>query len=500
MSALLSDLLALSLKGTLAAALVALVLAAAGRRLPAALRHGLWLLVFVRLALPVMPASPASLLSLAPSGGTLLPGLTAAPPSSDPAQQRPRPGPAGASAVGSVAPPWIEAASALWFLGLIILTVRRGTASFRLRRHLRRAQPVTDERALRLLSEARRRLGLRRRVALLESPGFRGPVLVGGLRSRIVLPRGMAETLDDDGLRHVLLHELVHVRRLDGATRVTAELVAAAHWFNPFAWYALRRLVAECEAACDAAVLAVLPESQRSAYGRTLLEIAAGPRPDRPPLEAGAPALFHHRDLKRRILMITRYHPISRRAALACALLFASVAALVLTDAPARAGADSGRESAPATAGEPAPGPGETDRARRTMDEIRNAGTALFSWVTDAAAGREWPEAGEEDEAADSFDWTRCPEITREELGELVEGTYIEELPDTDAWGHPLEFCLDRNPTPPDRFLAGIRSPGRDGVFEGDAYESGSFPASELDRDIVWIDGYFITWASRDTE
>lgn len=499
MSALLSDLLALSLKGTLAAAVVALVLASVGRRLPTALRHGLWLLVFVRLALPVMPASPSSLLSLAASDGTVLSGLTAGAPARDLAQGRPHSRPTGASAGESSAPPWVAATGALWFLGLVTLIARRGNASFRLRRHLWRAPPVTDERALRLLAEARGRLGLSRRVALHASPRFRGPALVGGLRPRIVLPRGMAETLDDDGLRHVLLHELVHVRRLDGVTRTLAELVTAVHWFNPLAWYAFRRLLAECEAACDAAVLAVLPEAQRSSYGRTLLDIAARPRPDRTPLESGAPALFHHRDLKWRILMITRYRPVSRITALACTLLFASLAAVILTEAPARAGTDAGPDAAP-TAGEPAADPGEAaDRARQTMDEIRNAGTALFSWVTDAATGREWPEAGAgEDEAAERFDWSRCTEITREELGDLLEGEYIEELPDTDAWGHPLEFCLDRSPTPSDGILAGIRSPGRDGVFEGDVYEPGPFPTSKPDHDIVWIDGYFIAWASHE--
>lgn len=498
MSNFLTGLLTLSLKGALVAALVALVLAAVGRRLPATLRHGLWLLVFVRLVLPVVPASPASLLSLAPADATLLPGLASGPPSTAKPHRSAHSGAAGASPAGSFARPWPVAAGAVWFLGLLVLGVRRGNASLKLRRHLRRAPPVTDERALRVLAEARRSLGLRRRVVLLESPTLRGPALVGALRSRIVLPRGLAEALDDDALRHVLLHELVHVRRLDGATRAVAELVAAAHWFNPLAWYALRRLVAECETACDATVLAHLPASQRARYGRTLIEIAARPRAELRPLEAGIPALFHHRDLKRRILMITRYRPISRRGTLACVLLFAAVTAVTLTEAPASAGPGP-KASADATDSATSD-PARNGRARESMDRIRKAGTALFSWVNDAAAGREWPEPGEEDEAADRFDWSHCPEITREELGELLEGKYIEELPDTDAWGHPLEFCLDRNPTPPDRFLAGIRSPGRDGVFEGDVYETGAFPPDDLDRDVVWIDGYFIAWASREKE
>lgn len=69
MSGFLAGLLALSVKGALVAVVVALVLATGGRRLLAALRHGLWFLVFVRLALPALPASPASLFSRAPAVG-----------------------------------------------------------------------------------------------------------------------------------------------------------------------------------------------------------------------------------------------------------------------------------------------------------------------------------------------------------------------------------------------------------------------------------------------
>ncbi len=78
--------------------------------------------------------------------------------------------------------------------------------------------------------------------------------------------------------------------------------------------------------------------------------------------------------------------------------------------------------------------------------------------------------------------------------------TYIEELPETDGWGHELELCLDRTPTTRERWIAGIRRPGRDGVFDGDSYPVGPFAASDLDRDVVWIDGFFVTWPSTEVE
>jgi hypothetical protein len=39
-----------------------------------------------------------------------------------------------------------------------------------------------------------------------------------------------------------------------------------------------------------------------------------------------------------------------------------------------------------------------------------------------------------------------------------------------------------------------IRSTGRDGTFAGQTYTMGPFLASDYDQDIVWADGFFVTY------
>lgn len=38
------------------------------------------------------------------------------------------------------------------------------------------------------------------------------------------------------------------------------------------------------------------------------------------------------------------------------------------------------------------------------------------------------------------------------------------------------------------------RPPGRDGTYSGDSYKVGPFPPDEHDTDVVWADGYFVSW------
>ncbi len=70
------------------------------------------------------------------------------------------------------------------------------------------------------------------------------------------------------------MHELVHVSRLDWPLRIVARLARTAYWFNPLAWWAVRRLDLEQELACDEEVVAL--GTRPSSYACHLLGIARG--------------------------------------------------------------------------------------------------------------------------------------------------------------------------------------------------------------------------------
>ncbi len=151
--------------------------------------------------------------------------------------------------------------------------------------------------------------------------------------------------------------------------------------------------------------------------------------------------------------------------------------------------ADAGVTKAMATASSLLPSSNANDaRAQRaTVADIRNAGTAMFSWVTDqvgaAAAGQQ------------PVDLAKFPPVSSfAALKELLVPKYIQELPERDGWGHPYEYRLNvKNPTA-GTYVMCIRSPGRDGRFSGLSYAAEAFPRDDYDHDIVWADGYFVQW------
>jgi beta-lactamase regulating signal transducer with metallopeptidase domain len=98
-----------------------------------------------------------------------------------------------------------------------------------------------------------------------------GPALVGLLRPRLCLPSDFEQRFSASEQDLVLAHEQVHLARHDNRWNTLGALLCVLHWFNPFAWAALRRMRADQELACDAAVLRRHPDC-KSAYAQALLE------------------------------------------------------------------------------------------------------------------------------------------------------------------------------------------------------------------------------------
>ena len=104
-------------------------------------------------------------------------------------------------------------------------------------------------------------------------PAGTGPAVLGVWRRRIVLPQDFDTAFDAEERRLMLLHEGVHLRRGDNAWNLLATALLALHWFNPIAWWAWRRLRADQETSCDAAVLRHEAPAALAAYAGALLKV-----------------------------------------------------------------------------------------------------------------------------------------------------------------------------------------------------------------------------------
>ncbi len=148
-------------------------------------------------------------------------------------------------------------AAALIFGGFLLAHLKN-------KRAFRGSLPCEDKEMLGFVKGA----GLRREIRLRISDRILTPVTYGLLRPVIVLPK----TIEKSEEKHILLHELTHIRRFDVLYKLLLAAAVCLNWLNPFAWVMLVLANRDIEHACDETVLRAYPE-ERADYARTLLRL-----------------------------------------------------------------------------------------------------------------------------------------------------------------------------------------------------------------------------------
>ncbi|MEI9806882.1 MAG: M56 family metallopeptidase [Bacteroidota bacterium] len=94
-------------------------------------------------------------------------------------------------------------------------------------------------------------MGIRQKVALIESALVKVPIVIGHLKPVILLPIGILTNLRPGEVEAVLLHELAHIRRHDYLVNFIQRITEMLFFFNPGLLWASSLLRIERENCCD---------------------------------------------------------------------------------------------------------------------------------------------------------------------------------------------------------------------------------------------------------
>ncbi len=173
--------------------------------------------------------------------------------------------------VGTALRPWLSAIVFGWCVGVLLFSVRPVWGLFCVRRLLSTGVSSAGPSAERLLHRLCERMRIRQRVTILASSVVRSPVVVGCLRSVILVPVSLMASIPAGQLEAILAHELAHVRRWDYLVNLFQSLIETFFFYHPVVWWLSNRIRTERENCCDDVVVAVL--ANRIEYGRALLAV-----------------------------------------------------------------------------------------------------------------------------------------------------------------------------------------------------------------------------------
>ncbi len=263
--------------------LTALVRPLLVRRYRGTLLRGIWMVLAVRLLLPISLPAAAVEMELPARLGQPVAARVAVPLPGGDALEAPAPGELAASADGAAAAAQtalpttspLELAALVWLTGaaaLAMVSVGRHLAWKR--RALALAQPVAAEQQ-KVFLRACRACGVRS-IRVLCCPAVDTPLAFGLIRSVVLLPE---REWSEGELYAVFCHELCHIRRGDLWLQGAIRLACWAYWFNPAVWLLARLAGEDMELACDERVLRLADAPAGRDYGLALLETACRVRP-----------------------------------------------------------------------------------------------------------------------------------------------------------------------------------------------------------------------------
>ena len=195
----------------------------------------------------------------------------------------------------------------VWLSGmamLILYTIAINIAFYR--KVAREYKQCSNQRANLLLKQCREIAGIKSNIVLYTTSSPRTPALYSLFHTRILACEGYLEKLSDKELKYVFLHELSHYKRKDILINWVLTLLQVVYFFQPLIWYAFHKMHEECEISCDAEALKYLEEEEYESYGSTMIKlIRLFSESNFIPVTAG---LWKHKsNYKRRIIMINKF-------------------------------------------------------------------------------------------------------------------------------------------------------------------------------------------------
>jgi beta-lactamase regulating signal transducer with metallopeptidase domain len=188
----------------------------------------------------------------------------------------------------------------LWILMTAFMLLRLLRSQFHTSK-LKRDVLVLSPEYQQEITEFIRSAGIERKVAIYATSNVKMPMMIGLFNPVILIPSDLVDELTKEQLKHVILHELAHIRRWDDWTNLIQRVIEAFYFWNPMILYIGHQMSLQREIACDDWVIILSGEPKSYALCLTRLIEANMLRPGR---IIATGAILHRKHITTRIRML----------------------------------------------------------------------------------------------------------------------------------------------------------------------------------------------------
>lgn len=174
---------------------------------------------------------------------------------------------------------WLWGFSWIWLAGVLLLLTYALLSYVKMKKNLSTATLVSGN--------------------IYETDRIGTAFVCGLLHPKIYLPLAVEGSQKE----YILIHEQIHIHRLDYLIKPLAFLALALHWFNPLVWLAFSLMSKDMEMSCDEGVLRRLSLESKESYSYALLSLSV----EKSKWNALSPLAFGESHVKTRIKNVLHY-------------------------------------------------------------------------------------------------------------------------------------------------------------------------------------------------
>jgi Antirepressor regulating drug resistance, predicted signal transduction N-terminal membrane component len=194
----------------------------------------------------------------------------------------------------------------------------------KLRGIIRTSIKVVNTRHKNILNNYLKIMNIKTDVELLYSSKISSPSLCGLIKPKIFIPNNIAFSISDEEFRYIIMHELTHLKNKDIIINWILTLLSIIYWFNPILIYSFHKMRQDCEYSCDDKVISYLDQGENVQYGNTLIRVLELVGKTNK-IVGTTSMVINNSEIKRRIIMISKYKKITIKN-----ILFGAIAVVII--------------------------------------------------------------------------------------------------------------------------------------------------------------------------
>lgn len=217
--------------------------------------------------------------------------------------------------------------SFIWILGIVILIGVIVAGHRKLKNIVIASIKDINGSHKEILYKCVKAMNITTKVELLCSSEISSPSLCGIIKPTILIPVTVAGNVCYEEFKYIILHELTHLKNKDIYINWVITLLSVVYWFNPILLYGFHKMKQDCEFSCDSQTISYLDEGKNIQYGNAIIRVlelaGSGNR-----LIGTTTIVMNSSEIKRRIVMISKYKKINIKSVLLGIIIFVIIGGL----------------------------------------------------------------------------------------------------------------------------------------------------------------------------